>query len=71
MFQTLKKLQENQYSVFETKDCNFKVNFAHSKWKISESITLNIDSLRMMVRAFIAYQNHFGIFRYKLQCQLH
>ncbi|EAQ3191845.1 site-specific integrase, partial [Salmonella enterica] len=53
MFQTLRKLQESQYSVFETKDNNFKVNFSYSKWKISESITLNIDSLRVVISAFI------------------
>lgn len=62
MFQTLKKLQENQYSVFETKDCNFKVNFAHSKWKISESITLNIDSLRMIVSAFMPIKTTLAYF---------
>ncbi|HGL5852351.1 TPA: tyrosine-type recombinase/integrase [Enterobacter hormaechei] len=53
MFQNLRNLQESQYSVFETKDGNFKVNFSYSKWKISESITLNIDSLRVVISAFI------------------
>ncbi|ELU1560018.1 TPA: site-specific integrase [Klebsiella aerogenes] len=62
MFQTLKKLQENQYSVFETKDCNFKVIFAHSKWKISESITLNIDSLRVIVSAFMPIKTTLAYF---------
>ncbi|EAM7999764.1 site-specific integrase, partial [Salmonella enterica] len=62
MFQTLRKLQESQYSVFETKDNNFKVNFSYSKWKISESITLNIDSLRVVISAFIPIKTTLAYF---------
>ncbi|EMP1446819.1 site-specific integrase [Enterobacter hormaechei] len=62
MFQTLRKLQESQYSVFETKDGNFKVNFSYSKWKISESITLNIDSLRVVISAYIPIKTTLAYF---------
>lgn len=62
MFQTLKNLQESQYSVFKTKDSNFKVNFSHSKWNISESITLNIDSLSVVVNAFIPIKTTLAYF---------
>ncbi|ELX2479713.1 site-specific integrase [Salmonella enterica] len=62
MFQTLRKLQESQYSVFETKDGNFKVNFSYSKWKISESITMNIDSLRVVISAYIPIKTTLAYF---------
>ncbi|EAO5644450.1 site-specific integrase, partial [Salmonella enterica] len=53
MFQTLKKLQENQYSAFETKYGGFKIIFSNPKWQINESIMLNLDSLKVMGENFI------------------
>ncbi|EKN4714800.1 tyrosine-type recombinase/integrase [Yersinia enterocolitica] len=61
MLQNLKNLQENQYSVFETKNYSLNVRFSDSKWRISESIILNVDSLAsidsffMEIKTTLAY----------------
>lgn len=53
MLPIIRNLQENQYSVFETKYGGFKITFSNPKWKINESIMLNLDSLKIMGENFI------------------